>query len=105
MGKITLSLELAEEQHARLLALAAELGCTAARGPKAGQPSVHVLVTDLADGALLARRRKRMQPRRALAGVRVLEEIARDPSATSAVIAERACCSVSLVSKIRSGIR
>lgn len=104
MSKVEVSFEITEEQHARLLEIAAELGCIALRGPRSGAPSIHALLADLAAGDLTARRRRGRQLRSASASDRVRTILAERPDTTSAEVAREAKCSISLVSKIRQGV-
>lgn len=96
---------LTEDEEARLLKIAEELGCTTARGAAAGEPSIRGLLRELAAGELVIKRRPGRPGRRRSQADQVRAEIARDPSATGAEIARRVGCSQSLVAKVKAGER
>jgi len=99
------TVDLTHQQHAALLDVARELGCTAARGVTTDQPSIEALMAAIADGEVYARRHKAAAPRGMSASAKVRAALAERPDAPSAQIAREAGCSVSLVSKIKKAIR
>lgn len=99
------TVDLTPQQHAALLEVARELGCTAARGITTDQPSIEALMAAIADGEVYARRHKAAAPREMSASAKVRAALAEDPTLGPTELARIAGCSVGLASKIKGGRR
>lgn len=104
---INTTFRVTDEEQRVLLGIARDLGCTAATGAHADEPSISALLRAIAAGEVYVRRHKRARPRGPTKTTQIRTLLAEHPelSDADADVAALVGCSQSLVSMVRGGKR